>query len=73
MFQFLVRLPVGSSLYLTGMASKVDGGFRLDPNGHIETLVQKLLEDPITYVEALLRTLGPAELNGKGKGLSKKP
>ena len=23
----------GSSLYLTGMASKVDGGFRLDPNG----------------------------------------
>jgi len=24
---------VGNSLYLTGMASKVDGGFRLDPNG----------------------------------------
>src|SRR5260370_4268353 len=24
---------VGSSLYLTGMASKVSGGFRLDPNG----------------------------------------
>jgi hypothetical protein len=23
----------GSTLYLTGMASKVDGGFRLDPNG----------------------------------------
>jgi hypothetical protein len=23
----------GTSLYLTGMASKVDGGFRLDPNG----------------------------------------
>jgi hypothetical protein len=24
---------IGSSLYLTGMASKVSGGFRLDPNG----------------------------------------
>lgn len=43
--------------------------FRLDPEGHVEGLTQKLLEDPITNVEALLRTLGPAELNAKGKGL----
>lgn len=42
--------------------------FRLDNEAHIETLVQKLLEDPITNVEALLRSLGPAELNDKGKG-----
>ena len=40
-----------------------------DPEGKIDSTSQKLLEDPITYVEALLRTLGPAELNGKGKGL----
>ena len=43
--------------------------FRIDADGHIEANVQKVLEDPIVYVEGLLRTLGPAELNGKGKGL----
>ncbi len=44
-------------------------GFPPDPEGKIDGTVQKLMEDPITYVEGLLRTLGPAELNGKGKGL----
>jgi type VI secretion system protein ImpL len=43
--------------------------FPPDPEGKLDSTSQKLLEDPITYVEALLRTLGPAELNGKGKGL----
>jgi type VI secretion system protein ImpL len=43
--------------------------FRIDADGHIEGSVQKLLEDPIVYAEGLLRTLGPAELNGKGKAL----
>jgi type VI secretion system protein ImpL len=42
--------------------------FRLDNEAHVETTVQKLLEDPITNVEGLLRSLGPAELNDKGKG-----
>ena len=44
-------------------------GFPPDPEGKVDSTVQKLMEDPITYVEGLLRTLGPAELNGKGKGL----
>jgi len=35
----------------------------------MDAMTQKLMEDPITYVEGLLRTLGPAELNGKGKSL----
>jgi type VI secretion system protein ImpL len=43
--------------------------FRLDSEGHLEAGVQKLLEDPIVNAEALLRNLGPAELNGKGKAL----
>ncbi|HJT90030.1 MAG TPA: ImcF-related family protein, partial [Bryobacteraceae bacterium] len=43
--------------------------FRLDSSGHIEADTQKLLEEPITYVEGLLRSLGPAELNAKGKAL----
>jgi len=43
--------------------------FRIDAEGHIETAAQKLLEDPITNAQGLLRALGPAELNGKGKDL----
>ena len=43
--------------------------FRIDSEGHIEGEVQKLLEDPIVYVESMFRALGPAELNGKGKAL----
>jgi len=43
--------------------------FTPDPDGKVDRMSQTLLEDPITNVEALLRTLGPAELNGKGKGL----
>ena len=43
--------------------------FRIDQEGHIESATQKLLEDPITYAQGLLRNLGPAELNGKGKDL----
>jgi type VI secretion system protein ImpL len=43
--------------------------FRIDPEARLESTVQNLLEQPITYVESLLRLLGPAELNAKGKGL----
>jgi type VI secretion system protein ImpL len=43
--------------------------FRIDSEGHIESEVQTLLEDPIVYVEGMLRALGPAELNAKGKSL----
>jgi len=34
---------------------------------HLDDTVKKLMEDPITYVEALLRGRGKEELNGKGK------
>jgi type VI secretion system protein ImpL len=50
-------------------AKQVAQAFRIDPEFHMDALVQKLMEDPITNVEALLRNLGPAELNGKGKTL----
>ncbi|HUS08497.1 MAG TPA: ImcF-related family protein, partial [Bryobacteraceae bacterium] len=43
--------------------------FRIDQEAHVEATVQKLLEEPITNAEGLLRGMGPAELNGKGKGL----
>lgn len=40
-----------------------------DPEGHVDGMVQTLMEEPITSVEALLKRLGPDELNGKGKEL----
>jgi type VI secretion system protein ImpL len=48
---------------------QVAQGFNIDQETHLEATLQKLLEDPITNAEGLLRALGPAELNGKGKGL----
>jgi type VI protein secretion system component VasK len=35
----------------------------------MDTVVQKLMEAPITYADGLLGSLGPAELAAKGKGL----
>ena len=43
--------------------------FRVDSTVHLDASVQKLLEDPIAYAEGLLRNLGPAELNSKGRAL----
>ena len=48
---------------------QVAQAFRIDHEAHVETTVEKLLADPITYVEGLLRSVGPAELNAAGKGL----
>lgn len=44
-------------------ARQVAQSFRIDKEGHVEQMVQKLMEDPITYVEALLGRLGPAQIN----------
>lgn len=41
--------------------------FRVDREGRIEQMVQKLMEDPITHAEALLGALGPAQLNTEGR------
>jgi type VI secretion system protein ImpL len=50
------------------VARQLAQNFKIDSEGHVESIVQKLMEDPITYAEALVRNLGPAELNAKGKG-----
>jgi type VI secretion system protein ImpL len=39
-------------------------GFKIDQEAHIERTVQKLMEDPITAAEALLRPSGPAGAEG---------
>lgn len=52
-----------------GAIRQIAQGFNIDAEAHIEQTVQKLLEEPITNAESLLRSLGPRELNGKGAGL----
>ena len=72
--------PGGTNDALTGQAMtsaiqakvvtrQVAQNFRIDPQLRLESVVQKLMEDPITYAEALVRNVAPAELNGKGKTL----
>jgi type VI secretion system protein ImpL len=43
--------------------------FPADLEGHVDRQVAKLLEDPITYAENLVRAAAPAELNAGGKAL----
>jgi type VI secretion system protein ImpL len=43
--------------------------FNIDAEGHIEANVQKLLEDPITYLDAMLRSIDTPEINSGGKSL----
>ena len=43
--------------------------FLIDQDGHLQQVSQKLLEDPITHIEALLKGAGRDELNGKGAAL----
>ena len=41
--------------------------FRIDRDGNVHGMVQKLMEDPIRQAEALLGRLGPAQLNTEGR------
>jgi type VI secretion system protein ImpL len=50
-------------------ARQLAQSFRLDPEGRIEATVQKLMEDPITNAEPMLRNFGSGELNAKGQRL----
>jgi type VI secretion system protein ImpL len=43
--------------------------FLIDSDGHVEATVQKLLDDPITYLDQMLRSIDVPELNAAGKSL----
>ncbi len=43
--------------------------FAIDAEGHVDQISAKLLADPITYAENLLRAAAPAELNAKGAAM----
>jgi type VI secretion system protein ImpL len=48
-------------------ATQLANKFALDREGRLHVTVQKLMEDPIESAEGLLRSVGPAQLNGKGQ------
>ncbi len=43
--------------------------FAIDTAGNVPATVKKLMEDPITNAEALLKGIGPGELRAKGQAL----
>lgn len=57
-----------SDASLARLATKqVASKFRIDNEGRVHTIVQRLLEAPIVALEPALMAVGPAELNGKGR------
>jgi type VI secretion system protein ImpL len=49
------------------LTRQISQSFKADPLGRVDATVQKLLEDPITNAEALVRNVVPGELNGQGR------
>lgn len=62
------QATLGAATNAKNAARGIAQNFVVDAAGRVDAMSQKLLEDPITNVEALIRALGPAEMNGKGAG-----
>jgi type VI secretion system protein ImpL len=62
------QATLGAATNAKVSARQIAQNFVVDTEGRIDAMSQKLLEDPITNAEALIRALGPAEMNGKGAG-----
>jgi type VI secretion system protein ImpL len=61
-------MPVRSSADAAGnVVKKMGYTFRIDPEAHVETVVLKLLQAPIDYVDALTKGLGAGEINAKAR------
>jgi type VI secretion system protein ImpL len=60
---------VGNAMQAKVNTRQMAQAFRIDSDGHIDASVQKLLEDPITYLDSLLRSIDTPELNAGGKAL----
>ncbi len=46
---------------------QVANKFQIDDVGKVHIIVQRLMEAPVQNVESILQTVGPAQLNGKGR------
>ncbi len=49
------------------ITKQVANNFNPDRDGKVDQMTEKLMEDPITYVLALLGNIGPSQLNGAGR------
>jgi type VI secretion system protein ImpL len=58
-----VSMTLQSASQAKMAARQLAQAFRIDKEGQVERMTQKLLEDPITYVEGLLGRLAPAQVN----------
>jgi hypothetical protein len=63
----LAEQVMSSALQAKVITRQLAQKFQIDVQNHLESVVQKLMEDPITSAESLIRNMGPAELNAKGK------
>jgi type VI secretion system protein ImpL len=65
------EMAVGQALADAAQArlatKQVANKFRIDNEGRVHTMVQRLMEAPIVALEPALMAVGPAELNGKGR------
>jgi len=63
----------GNSMQTAGQARQsartIEQGFTIDQEGRVHMEVGRLLEEPITWAENLLRGAAPADLNAKGRAL----
>ena len=65
----LVNQALGAAQDANGAVSQLAQKFRVDPQFHIETVTQSLLQQPIEHAQALIK-MGPKEaLNGGGRRL----
>ncbi len=61
-------LPVRSSADAArNVVKKMGYTFRIDPEAHVETVVLRLLQAPIDYVDALTKGMGAGEINAKAQ------
>lgn len=47
---------------------QMSASFPVDPDGHVEAIVEDLMLKPILYAEALAKGIGAGDLNAKGAG-----
>lgn len=64
-----VQATRSRALQAVNVVKQIAGRFAPDSEAKMDTVVQRLLEAPITYADGLLGGLGKAEMSAKGKGL----
>jgi type VI secretion system protein ImpL len=65
----LVEATMNDATSALRAAAQTAQNFRIDREGGVNTTTQKLMEDPIRSADGVLGRLGPAQVNGQGKGM----